>query len=157
LKYLSALLAKNPKILGNIPLHRAHSDFSFLIHVCLFSSSHRNIKKDDLVLPRPPLLVAGYNAVILSWVAAMKYVGMAKYSEELTYSADVPESMNDATLEDGVVEPLPRRVEEIFKEFKMNLSQGVVRRKRVHLHTPMSSIVPPILFPPRLHLILFSY
>ena len=95
--------------------------------------------------------MAGYNAVILSWVAAMKYVGMAKYSEELTYSADVPESMNDATLEDGVVEPLPRRVEEIFKEFKMNLSQGVVRRKRVHSHTPISSIVPPILFPPRLH------
>ena len=26
--------------------------------------------------------------------------------------ADVPENMNDASLEDGVVEPLPRRVEE---------------------------------------------
>ena len=42
----------------------------------------------------------------------MKYVGMSKYSEELTYSSDVPENMNDASLEDGVVEPLPRRVEE---------------------------------------------
>ena len=73
----------------------------------------------------------GYNTVILSWVAAMKYVGMSKYSEDLTYSDDVPESMNDASLEDGVVEPLPRRVEEIFREFKMNLSQGVVRRRRI--------------------------
>ena len=91
----------------------------------------RNIKPDDLVLPRPPISVEGYNTVILSWVAAMKYVGMSKYSEDLTYSDDVPESMNDASLEDGVVEPLPRRVEEIFREFKMNLSQGVVRRRRI--------------------------
>lgn len=93
--------------------------------------SVRNIKPDDLVLPRPPISVEGYNTVILSWVAAMKYVGMSKYSEDLTYSDDVPESMNDASLEDGVVEPLPRRVEEIFREFKMNLSQGVVRRRRI--------------------------
>lgn len=143
MKYLNALLAKNPIILGNNTAAPRSFGFFFLIHVCLFSSSHRNIKKDDLVLPRPPLLVAGYNAVILSWVAAMKYVGMAKYSEELTYSADVPESMNDATLEDGVVEPLPRRVEEIFKEFKMNLSQGVVRRKRVHSHTHQYLLLSP--------------
>ena len=72
----------------------------------------------------------------------MKYVGMSKYSEELTYSADVPENMNDASLEDGVVEPLPRRVEEIFKEFKMNLSQGAVRRKLVPLFQYTSSTVP---------------
>lgn len=98
-----------------------------------FPLTARNIKPDDLVLPRPPLSVEGYNTVTLSWVAAMKYVGMSKYSEDLTYSSDVPESMNDASLEDGVVEPLPRRVEEIFREFKMNLSQGAVRRKLVHL------------------------
>lgn len=94
-----------------------------------------NIKPDDLVLPRPPISVEGYNTVILSWVAAMKYVGMSKYSEDLTYSDDVPESMNDASLEDGVVEPLPRRVEEIFREFKMNLSQGVFPPLQI-IHDP---------------------
>jgi hypothetical protein len=105
----------------------------------------RNIKPDDLVLPRPPISVEGYNTVILSWVAAMKYVGMSKYSEDLTYSDDVPESMNDASLEDGVVEPLPRRVEEIFREFKMNLSQGVVRRRRTQCarRTPYYCQLPP--------------
>ena len=67
----------------------------------------------------------------------MKYVGMSKYSEELTYSPGVPESMNDASLEDGVVEPLPRRVEEIFREFKMNLSRGAVRREPVHSYSAL--------------------
>ena len=67
----------------------------------------------------------------------MKYVGMSKYSEELTYSPGVPESMNDASLEDGVVEPLPRRVEEIFREFKMNLSRGAVRREPVFIQCPI--------------------
>ena len=76
----------------------------------------------------------------------MKYVGMSKYSEELTYSADVPENMNDASLEDGVVEPLPRRVEEIFREFKMNLSQGAVRRKLVLLFQITSFTVPDHFF-----------
>eukprot|EP00561_Arcocellulus_cornucervis_P009539 CAMPEP_0185828512 /NCGR_PEP_ID=MMETSP1322-20130828/32591_1 /TAXON_ID=265543 /ORGANISM="Minutocellus polymorphus, Strain RCC2270" /LENGTH=271 /DNA_ID=CAMNT_0028526253 /DNA_START=326 /DNA_END=1139 /DNA_ORIENTATION=- len=91
-----------------------------------------NIKPDDLVLPRPPISVQYCHPKL---GAAMKYVGMSKYSEDLTYSDDVPESMNDASLEDGVVEPLPRRVEEIFREFKMNLSQGVFPPLQI-IHDP---------------------
>lgn len=66
----------------------------------------------------------------MSWVAAMKYVGMSSFCEELVYpgtdNGGVSESMNDASLEDSM-EPLSRRNLEIFNEYKANLKHGAVR------------------------------
>lgn len=105
--------------------------YSYILHPysrSLLIYNRRNIGKDDFVIPRPPSSPDTYSRVILSWVAAMKYVGMSSYCEELVYpgvdNGGASESMNDANLEE--MEPLSLRNLEIFKEYKENLRRGAV-------------------------------
>jgi len=117
-----------------------------------------NIGKDDLVIPRPPSSPDTYSKVILSWVAAMKYVGMSAYCEELVYpgvdNGGASESMNDANLEE--MEPLSLRNLQIFKEYKENLKRGAFPPIQV-VHDPNVGFTVEALEPIRKHTLIAEY
>eukprot|EP00549_Striatella_unipunctata_P025665 CAMPEP_0118690860 /NCGR_PEP_ID=MMETSP0800-20121206/10352_1 /TAXON_ID=210618 ORGANISM="Striatella unipunctata, Strain CCMP2910" /NCGR_SAMPLE_ID=MMETSP0800 /ASSEMBLY_ACC=CAM_ASM_000638 /LENGTH=227 /DNA_ID=CAMNT_0006588561 /DNA_START=321 /DNA_END=1004 /DNA_ORIENTATION=+ len=78
--------------------------------------------KQEWQLPRPLADSSVYLRSVASMAAAMKACGMHTYSEELVYGGSSKPEMNDATREH--VDPLSKRNEEIFLQFKENLKQG---------------------------------
>ena len=74
------------------------------------------------MLPVPLPDAELYTTSVISFVAAMKFCGMKRYSEELVYAEKELEMMNDCTLDN--VERMNKRNLEIFREFKYNLSRG---------------------------------
>ena len=114
-----------------------------------------NVKPNDFVIPRPPRSLDGYNKVLSSWVAAMKYVGMTSYYEDLQY-IESTESMNDCTLDVVKIEPLSRRLLDIFKEFKENLRKGALPPIIV-VHDPHVGFTVEALEPIKKHTLIAEY
>jgi len=88
----------------------------------LYVSYGYSPSSNEWVLPVPLPDVDLYTTSIISIVAAMKFCGMKRYSEELVYAKQEFETMNDCTLDN--VQPMNKRNLEIFREFKYNLSRG---------------------------------
>ena len=88
----------------------------------LFFSYGYSSSKNEWVLPVPLSDVHLYTKSIISIVAAMKFCGMKRYSENLVYAEKEFAQMNDCASDN--VKSLSKRNLEIFREFKYNLSRG---------------------------------
>jgi len=86
----------------------------------------KNVNKGDWVLPLPLSSNSLYSSSLASIVAAMKYCGMASYSEELVYPVEygATKEMNDASLNTTRIDPLSQRNLGIFKDFLHNQRKG---------------------------------
>ena len=73
----------------------------------------RNVDKNSWFLPLPLSDETLFPFSLTTIVAAMKYCGMTRYSDELVYAADVNETMNDVRLDN--IGPLSQQNLEIYK------------------------------------------
>ena len=82
----------------------------------------RNVDKNSWLLPLPLSDEKLFPRSLTTIVAAMKYCGMTRYSDELVYAADVNETMNDVRLDN--IGPLSQKNLEIYKQYKENIRMG---------------------------------
>jgi len=91
-------------------------------------SSHNAFRyiKSDWRIPAPIMSKQEYDKSLISFVAAMHFVGMTSYSEELLYPEDqsAKKEMNDSAIDVDTIRPLSKRNAEIFRAFKNNLKAG---------------------------------
>uniref|UniRef100_A0A7R9VLI6 Histone-lysine N-methyltransferase n=2 Tax=Pseudictyota dubia TaxID=2749911 RepID=A0A7R9VLI6_9STRA len=107
-----------------------------------------NIHKNDWVIPLPLSAPDIYTKSLASMVAAMKYCGMQRYSEDLIYneSIGVTEDMNNDLLD--CVEPLSQRNLDIFNEYKANVKKGafppicIVHDEKVGFSVEALAVIP---------------
>lgn len=84
---------------------------------------NHKIWKHFWMLPVPELSPTDSCHSFATMVAAMKYCGVTRYSEELVYADGVTEDMNDATMES--IETMSKDNITLFRLYKENLKKGV--------------------------------
>ena len=91
---------------------------------------------------------------LASIAAAAKYCGMNDYTETLVYESDVPESMNDASLEN--VQRLSKVNLDLFQKYKSNLIVGIYPPVEIVYDMNIGFLVKALMKIPR-HTIISEY